>query len=34
MDVANSSSGWGGFHVNDEYDGGTSTNKGELEHER
>ena len=29
MDVANSSSGWGGFHVN-EYDGGTSTNKGEL----
>ena len=29
MDVANSVSGWGGFHVN-EYDGGTSTNKGEL----
>ena len=25
LDVANSSSGWGGFHVN-EYDGGTSTN--------
>ena len=29
MDVANSVSGWGGFHVN-EYDGGESTNKGEL----
>lgn len=29
MDMANSSSGWGGFHVS-EYDGGTSTNKGEL----
>lgn len=29
MDAANSVSGWGGFHVN-EYDGGTSTNKGEL----
>ena len=29
MDVANSVSGWGGFHVN-EYDGGESTDKGEL----